>query len=202
MIAALVVNYKRIGFSWPHLLLPCFYLFGVGGVFVAITGSIFRIVFLVAAVILFYLMEMELGKESHFLQNIFLFSVFAIFVTLNALQFYFPHYSYIWIVLLVFGFSYLLIVQGFAGFSLPVKKYFSFLIALVCAEVAWGLSLWPTYYIVNAIITFIIFYLLWIFSFSAFFGKLNRNKIYLQVSLALFVIAITLISANFKPLVR
>jgi hypothetical protein len=195
------VNFKRLGFTWPHLLLPCFYLVGIASIYAVITDNSWSVVFLVLAVIVFYFLEMDLGHESHFLQNIFLFSVFAIYIGLYALQFYF-HLSFVWIVLLIFLSSYLLIIQGFAGFSLPVKKYFSLLISLVCAQVALGLFLWPTYYLVNAVITFIIFYLLWIFSFSAFFGKLSRNKIYWQLSLAIIVLGLVLVTTSFKPLIK
>ena len=201
ILGVLAVNYKRVGLIWPHLLLPTFYLLGVGSIFSVISSPTWRLVFLIAACLVFYVMEMELGRESHFLQNVFLFSVLAIFIGLFAIQFYF-HLYFLWLVLSIFILSYLLIVQGFAGFSLPVKKYFSLLIALVIAETAWGLSLWPTYFVVNAIITFAIFYLLWIFSFSAFFGKLTRNKIYWQLSLTMVIIAVVIATANFKPLTR
>jgi hypothetical protein len=201
IICTFIVNWRRLGFSWPHLLLPCFYLAGVGSIFVVLTNPTWRTVFIVLACLMFYIIELQLGRESHFLQNIFLFSVFAILVGLFAVQFYF-HISYFLLAPVVFIVTYFLIVQGFAGFSLPAKKYFSFLTALVCAECAWGLSLWPTYYVVDAIIVFAVFYLLWIFSFSAFFGKLTRSKIYLQLSLVAIIILAVLITANFRPLTR
>jgi hypothetical protein len=201
IICTFIFNWRKLGFSWPHLLLPIFYLVGIGSVFVVLPTQTLRILFLIPASLVFYFLETQLGHESHFLQNLYLFSVFAVFIGLNAVQFYF-RINTLFMSLLVFLFSYMLIVQGFAGFSLPVKKYFSVLIALICAEVAWGLSLWPTFYVVNAIIIFSVFYLLWIFSFSAFFGKLSRNKIYWQLSLVFIALAVVLVSANFKPLSR
>jgi hypothetical protein len=199
IVSTLVVNWKRLGTSWPHLLLPCLYLIGVGSIFVVLTSPSWRLIFLILACLVFYALEMQLGHESHFLQNVYLFSVFAIFVGLFALQFYF-HLNAVVIASAVFVATYALIIQGFAGFSLPVKRYFSFLIALVCAECALGLSLWPTYYIVNAAISFAVFYLLWIFSFSAFFGKLSRNKVYWQLSLVTIVVLLVLATANFQQL--
>jgi hypothetical protein len=187
--------------SWPHLMLPVFYILGMGCIFMVLTTTGMRVAFLVPAAFVFYMIEVQLGRESHFLQNVYLFSSFAILIGLYALQFYF-HLNYLWMVPLIFIATYALIVQGFAGFSLPVKKYFSFLIAFVCAQIAWGLSLWPTYFVVNALITFSVFYLLWIFSFSAFFGKLTRNKIYWQLSLVLIILAVTLSSTSFRPLTR
>jgi hypothetical protein len=200
-LATFAINFKRLRWSWPHLLLPVLYLLGIGSIYAAITGSSLRMVFLIFAAIVFYGIEIQLGRESHFLQNVYLFSVFAIFLGLYALQFYF-HLNLIWMIVLVFALSYLLILQGFAGFSLPVKKYFSFLVALTCAEAAWGLALWPTYYVVNAVVTFAIFYLLWIFSFSAFFGKLTKSKIIWQLSLVAIVLLATFATASFKPITR
>lgn len=196
-----LVNWRRLGFSWPHLLLPIFYLLGFASIFVTLTNPAWRMAFLVASCLAFYIMQISLGHESHFLQNIYLFSVFAIFVGVESLQFYF-HISSLWLEPAIFAVVYILIVQGFAGFSLPAKKYFHFLIALVCTEAAFGLSLWPTYYVINAILLFAIFYLLWVFSFSAFFGKLSRNKIYLQLGLVSFVVLVVLLTANFRPLTR
>ncbi|HEX5430200.1 MAG TPA: hypothetical protein VFX17_03950 [Patescibacteria group bacterium] len=197
--AVLVVNSRRVGFVWPHLLLPILFLAGFGSLFAVITGPGFREVFLIAASLTFYAMEVQLGKESHFLQNVYLFSAFAIFVGLFAVQFYF-NFNFVLLGLGVFVATYLLIIQGFAGFSLPVKKYFSFLTALVCAEASLGLYLWPTYYVVDAIVVFAIFYLLWIFSFSAFFGKLTRNKILWQLGFVCLVLLAVLATTSFRPL--
>ena len=197
--ATFAVNIKKTGWSWSHLLLPGLFILGVACIFVVITSPTLRIIFLLVSSLMFYILENQLGRESHFLQNIYLFSVFAILVGVYAFHFYF-HFAFYWLVLMVFIATYLFIVQGFAGFSLPAKKYFYFLTALVCAEVAWGLSLWPTYFLVNAVVTFCIYYILWLFAFSTFFGKLTASKIYLQLTLVIIVLALTLSSAAWRPL--
>jgi hypothetical protein len=197
--ATLLINLRKLGLNWSHLLLPVLYLLGIGSIYMVITGPTIRLVFLVAASVSFFLLQKNLGKESHFLQNIYLFSVFALFVGIFALDFYL-HLSVFWVVFLVFLISYPLIVQGFAGFSLPAKRYFYLLIALAMAQSAWGLSLWPTHFIVNAVVLFCFYYLLWTFSYSAFFGKLSAKKIYLQTGLVMLVLAITLGTAAWKPL--
>jgi hypothetical protein len=199
LVVVTIINIKRLGFSWPHILLPVIYIIGVGCIFVVITSPTLRTVFLVAASAVLYGVETHLGRESHFLQNAYLFSVFSWFLGLFAVKFYL-HLPTAWTVLAAFGISYLLIIQGFAGFSLPAKKYFNFLIALVCAQVAWGLLFWPTHYLVNGVVLFSVFYLLWIFSFSAFFGKLSVKKIYWQLTLVIFVLLVTLATAAWEPL--
>jgi hypothetical protein len=200
MVATFSINLKRIGLSWPHLLLPVLFLLGIGSVFMVITGPTIRLLFLLAAAVTFYLLESDLGRESHLLQNVYLLSVFALYVGLFAIEHYLNLHT-IWMVLAMFCLTYLLIIQGFAGFSLPAKRYFNLLTALTLAEAAWGLSFWPTHYVVNAVVAFCIYYIIWIFSFSAFFGKLTWKKIYLQIALVAVVLAITLSSAAWRPLV-
>jgi hypothetical protein len=201
MVATFVLNFIRIGLSWPHLLLPMLYLLGIGSVFMVITGPTIRLLFLIVAAVTFYLLELNLGHESHLLQNVYLISVFALYIGIFAIHYYFS-LNTIYAVLAVFFVTYLLIIQGFAGFSLPAKKYFNLLMALTMAEAAWGLTFWPTHFVVNAVVLFAIFYIIWIFSFSAFFGKLSWKKIFLQLGLVTIVLSATLASAAWKPLVR
>lgn len=199
VLATLIINYKRLGLSIPHLLLPCFYLIGAAGVFTILPTSTMRLLFLIMVSVLFYLLENDLGKESHLLQNLYLLSVFALFVTVSAFQFYF-HLGNGLSAVLVFALTYILIIQGFAGFSLPAKRYFEGLIALTLGELAWGLSLWPTHFLVNGVLLFCAYYLLWMFAFSAFFGRLNPKKIYWQLTLVGIVVALTLLTATWRPL--
>jgi hypothetical protein len=199
IFAAFAINFKRLNFTWPHLLLPTIYLLGVGSVFAVLANSSFRLIFLIFACLLFYVLEMKLGHESHFLQNVYLLSVFAVYLGLFAVQFYF-NLKVWWIIPLVFGSTYLLAIQGFAGFSLPAKRYFYLLVAVVISEAAWGLLFWPTHFFVDSVVLFCIFYLLWLFSFSAFFGRLTRQKVYWQLSLVVFVLAVTLGTAAWRPL--
>ncbi|MGE5297620.1 MAG: hypothetical protein ACM3KM_00455 [Acidobacteriaceae bacterium] len=201
VLATFVVNIKRIGLSWPHLLLPVLFLLGCGLIYMIIDSPTLRLLFLLASSVSFYLLESKLGKESHLLQNFYLFSVLSIFVGIFALDFYLD-LSTIWVVGLVFLASFLLSIQGFAGFSLPAKKFFYLMIAIVLSQAAWGLSVWPTHYVVDAVVLFCLFYLLWTFSFSAFFGKLTVKKIYLQVSLVVIVLILTLSTAAWRPLVH
>ncbi len=199
ILAALAVNYKRLNFTWPHLILPVIYIVGVASVYAVISSFTFRLFFLLAAALVFYFLEMKLGHESHFLQNIFLLSVFAWYIGLFAIQFYFK-LPYIFFVVVIFFVTYLFGLQGFAGFSLPSKKYFYILLSLICAESALGLLFWPTHFFVNGVVLFCVFYLLWLFSFSAFFGKLTRAKIYWQIILIIIVLSVVLSTTAWKPL--
>lgn len=200
VIASCLINIRRIGLSWSHLLLPVLYLFATASVYVVISSASLRLVFLLAATLCFYLIELQLGKESHFLQNIFLFSVFAIFLGIFALDFY-VQISPPALSAMFFVASLVFIVQGFAGFSLPVKKYFVFLTALIIAQLSWGISLWPTHYTVNAAILFSVFYLLWIFSVAVFFGKLTWKKAILQAGLVVLALAAILSAAAWRQLI-
>ncbi len=199
VLATLILNFRRLNFTWPHLLLPTLYLGGVLSAFVVITSPTPRLIFLIFSGIVFYFLEMRLGRESHLLQNIYLASLFGWYLGLFAIQFYF-NLNGVYLALVVFATTYLFAIQGFAGFNQPAKKYFYLIIALLCAEGAWGLTFWPTYFTINAVVLFCMFYLLWLFSFSAFFGKLSRAKIYWQVALVIIVLAISLSTTAWQSL--
>ena len=201
ILATLAVNIKRVGWSWSHLLLPVFFLLASGSGFAVITSSSARILFLIVASVLFWLIELQLGRESHFLQNVYLLTVFGIYLGIFALQFYF-HLNIYLTAVFVFFWTYVLILLGFAGFSLPAKKYFYLVTALSVAELSWGVMLWPTHFFVNTVVIFCAFYLLWLFAFSAFFGRLSVQKIYWQLTLITIVLALTLSTAAWQPLVR
>lgn len=198
VFATLAINFKRLNFTWPHLMLPVIYLLACGSVFVLLTDPGFRIFFLILASIIFYMLEVRLGRESHFLQNIFLLSVFGLYFGMFGFQFYL-NLKIWWIVPIAFVLSYLLSIQGFAGFSLPSKRYFHLLIAMIATEITWALSFWPTHFFVNTVILFCTFYLLWLFSFSAFFGKLTRQKVYWQLTLIAIVLILTLTTTAWRP---
>jgi hypothetical protein len=199
ILSTIAINFKRLNFTWPHLLLPIIYIVSVACVYSLIPNLVWQEVFLVFAALVFFLMEIRLGRESHLLQNLFLLSSFGIFLGLFALHYYLQLPTYIFVPL-VFIASFILSVQGFTGFQLPAKKYFYFLTAVITTEAAWGLTFWPTYYFVNAVVLFSVFYIIWLFSFSAFFGKLSRAKIFWQLSLVGILLIVVLSTAAWKPI--
>lgn len=198
LFMAFAVNFRRLNFTWPHLLLPTLFIFATASCFAVISNPQTRLIFLLFASIAFFLLELRLGRESHLLQTFYLFSVFSIYLGYFALKFYFNLPLFL-VIPLVFIASYLFALQGLSGFSLPAKKYFYFLIALLCAEAAWGLLLWPTHFFVDAVVLFSFFYLLWLFSFSAFFGKLSKQKIFWQVGIISIILILTFLTAAWKP---
>jgi len=199
IFAAFIVNFKRLSFTWPHLLLPTTYILAVSSVFMVITNPTARFVFLLLSSLTFFGLELRLGKESHFLQNIYLISAFGLYLGMFAVRFYFNVSSFI-IVPISFVLTYIFSLQGLSGFSLPAKKYFYFLLAALASEMTLGLMFWPAHFFVDAVVLFSFFYLLWLFSFSAFFGKLSRQKIYWQLILVAIVLILTLATAAWKPI--
>lgn len=194
------INYKRLGFYWSHLLLPIFFLIGLSVTYAIIPSPTMRIIFLILAATSFYFLERQLGKESHYLQNIFLVTVFLVYVGLFAAAFYFVSLSFWWEIAAIAGMTAALTLQGFAGITLLTKKYFSLLIVVVITEAALGLMLWPTHFLVNAVVLFLIFYLLWTFASAAFFGKLTSKKIYWQGTLAFLILLIILATTSWSPI--
>jgi hypothetical protein len=199
IILAYAINSFQLKFSWPHLLLPTFFLLAVGVSYAVISVAGIRVSFLIIAAILFYLLQTKLGQESYFLQSMFLLSVFGIYSGLFALEFYLN--LNIWLVLIgVLVFTLFFTLQGFAGFELSTKKNSILLIVLIITQAALGLLLWPVHFMVSGVVLFGMFYLLWIFLISALFGKLTRNKVYWQVGLVSFALLVVLATAAWSPL--
>ncbi|MBI2607508.1 MAG: hypothetical protein HYW51_01660 [Candidatus Doudnabacteria bacterium] len=194
-----LVNFFRLGFTWPHLLLPTFFLLAVGFVFTIITTPTLRLIFLLVAAALFYFLETKLGRESHYLQGLYLFSIFGIYAGLFALRFYLNLNVWLLLLLIILA-TYFFSIQGFAGFDLSSKRNFIFIIVLVIAQSGLGLTLWPTHFLINAAVLFTFFYLLWIFAVSAFLGKLTMKKIFWQIGLVSVFLLIILSSAAWRPL--
>jgi hypothetical protein len=199
VLSTLAINYRRLNFTWPHLMLPALFLLATACIYVVIPDHQWKITFLALASIAFFMMEVRLGRESHLLQNLYLYSAFGLFLGLFGAQFYLRLPVYLFVIA-VFIASFILSIQGFTGFQLPAKKYFYLVIGITCAEVAFGLTFWPTHFFVNTVVLFLVFYILWLFSFSAFFGKLTRAKIFWQLTLVSIILFITLITAAWKPL--
>ncbi|OGE81218.1 MAG: hypothetical protein A3E98_02080 [Candidatus Doudnabacteria bacterium RIFCSPHIGHO2_12_FULL_48_11] len=199
---ATVVNYRRFGLYWSHLLLPVLYLLGVGGVYATVSDIAVKSIFLGGSVIGFYFLERQLGKESHLLQNLYLVSAFLIYLAIFAMRFYFASLSIWWSLMFIAFATWLLIVQGFAGITSSSKKYFILATVLAITELALGLILWPTLYFVNAAVVFLVFYLFWLLAFSAFFGKLTPKKIYWQISLVGLALIIVISTAAWQPFIK
>ena len=60
LVAVTIINVKRLGFSWPHILLPLIYIIGVASIFVIIQSEVLRTAFLVgASAILYYTLSLH-----------------------------------------------------------------------------------------------------------------------------------------------
>ena len=89
VLGSVYFNYRRFKLAWSHLLLPVLFLIGVFSIYSILSSQMLKIIFTLISVLSFYFLEKHLGKESHFLQNIYLFSAFSIFTGMFAAQFYF-----------------------------------------------------------------------------------------------------------------
>lgn len=200
IVLTTAVNLKRIGIYWPHLFLPIGLLVGVGMVYAVIANPSLRLIFLFAATVGFYTLERQLGRESHWLQNLFIISGLLIYIGLFAWNFYFVGLGFWWALGLISLASWLLIVQGFAGITLEAKKYFFILMMVIITQAAAGLLLWPTHFLLGATVLFLIFYLLWALALAVFFGKLSVQKIYWQLTMATAVLIAILSTASWLPI--
>src|SRR3989338_1601211 len=130
ILLAFIVNFTRLGFAWPHLLLPTFFLLAAGFTQAIIISNFGRMIFVVIAAILFYFLETRLGRESHYLQGMYLMSIFGIYTGLFSLRFYLNLNIWLLAGAIIF-FTSLFSLQGYAGFDLSTKRSFIFVTVLV-----------------------------------------------------------------------
>lgn len=199
IIAILAVNIRKVGLAWSHQFISLTYIVAVFSGFVLVPSQNFRLVFLIAGCILFYFVQINLGKESQLLQNVFLGSLFIIYTAIFSLQ----HYQNIsiWLLLiLVFVLTLIFSIQGFAGFSTSSKKHFIFILTIFCVEAFVALYLWPIYFLIKGAILFLLFYLFWVFATANFFGKLTAKKIIFQSTIVFICIVVLLLSTTWHKL--
>lgn len=200
VIALIAVNLRKVGLAWSHQFISLTYIVAVFSGFVLVPSQNFRLVFLIASCILFYFVQMNLGKESQLLQNVFLGSLFIIYTAIFSLQ----HYQNIniWLLLaLIALLTFMFSIQGFAGFSISSKKHFIFVLTVLCVEASAGLYLWPIYFPIKGAILFLLFYLFWVFSVADFFGKLTRKKVIFQSVIVFACLVILLLSTTWRKLI-
>jgi hypothetical protein len=199
MVAILAMNLRKVGLAWSYQFISLTYIAAVFSGFILVPNQNLRLIFLIISAILFYFVQINLGKQSQLLQNVFLGNLFVIYVAIFSLQ----HYQRInlWVFLgLVTFLTFIFSVQGFAGFSTVSKKYFIFVLTFLAAQASLALFFWPVLFLTKAVVLFFLFYLFWSFAVAVFFGKLTKKKIILQSGIVFISLVLLLVSAAWQKL--
>jgi hypothetical protein len=181
-------QYNHWALVRPALFLICWF-----GVYLIIPSEFWRGAYLLVGVVVIYLVERLLGNAGEqLLFNQTFITAFAGFMTLTGLSHYFllPGTLYLFI---VFLFVALLsrAAYDFVPESQRIKWVTAFIISLVVTEVFWAFSFLPLHYSALGLLTFNVFYCLWILCYYYLYNHLTTKKVQFQLFLAvLFTIII------------
>ena len=184
------------------LLLPFLYLVGIFGT-VAATSTGIGLFFAIFASYLFYFYHNHFPSPIplYIEQTFTLYGAFLLSVFLWSLNFVFtPPW---WVVsLLMFAGFFPLFLQAFYKMARSAGEagFDAFVAALLMVEISWAVLFWPVHFFTAAVVSFGAFYLLYLISMQYFKNRLNRRKIYFQVSLISIVVLITLMSSSWQPI--
>ena len=184
------------------LVLPAFFLLGIFGVTSLVSSDFLKLLIAVPACYMFLLYEFYFPKRVRVaLEELFSVTTgFAILVFLWGINFFFtPTW---WIFMLILGLAFfLLYFQAFYKFGFATGEAFtnSLLGTLVMLETAWAVLYWSVHFLTSAMVTFVVFYVVYMLSAEFFKGTLTRRKIYFQLWVVSFILFFSVASSLWRP---
>ena len=198
------VHRKSVTRFWDFtfLLLPTFWIGASAGIIFLQNSRFWEIVFIYFFGIIFLKLQLNLQPKTNsiFLENIFFFSAFGIFLGIWALDFFFTPAWWL-IMALVFTSSLLLFWTGIFNThaQLNEKIIYTLFLAFMLTQISWALLFWPLHFVSMAVVTSVLFYLAWTVVRLHFLGSLNRQRIVYHSTFALLILLITLSTAVWLP---
>ncbi|MCL5435977.1 MAG: hypothetical protein M1275_02760 [Patescibacteria group bacterium] len=166
------------------------------------SGAFWRVVFALLLAFGFWRLHWELQPfgYSHVLDNLFFISVFGIYLSVWAANFYFtPAW---WLVMCaVFVCSWLFFWTGLHSAEAPFRSkiLYCLLLAFVLTELAWAMLFLPVHFLPAAIVFSVVFYCLWMLSRFHLQKNLSREKIIFYTAFGAAVVIVTLIATAWTP---
>lgn len=185
------------------LLLPSLFLLGLFGTIGAISFAGTKLFVAVFAVFLLYFYQQHFPKAVPvFIEEIFTLSAaFLVFNFLWSVNFFFtpPWWGMIG---LVFVFGFLLFWQAFYKIGKPGNEALlqGLLCGLLAAESAWAILFLPVHFLTASVVSFMVFYVIYVLSSFYFAGRLTSKKIYFQLGLVALLLVLSLVSSPWQPI--
>lgn len=91
-------------------------------------------------------------------------------------------------------------------FSIIEEKWkkitlYSFILALIMAEIIWTMNFWPFGYLTTGVVALILYYVLWDLTQSYFLKLLSRKRVVANVIFFSIMICVVLLSAKWIPVI-
>lgn len=203
---------RKIGGRWLFSVLPAFFVLSSLALLYLIGIAYEQQIFVALASGMYYLSLLSayrLGnyKSDQTAKGMNMAAAFAtIFFTYASayglyLNFLVPLYYLMLVYLIV---TLLVSFQYFAIIKNDQRKIvwmYSFLLALIMAEIVWTMNYWPFGYLTTGVIALILYYVLWDLTQSYFLNLLSRKRVIANMIFFSALISIVLLSAKWIPVI-
>ncbi len=187
-------------FTFWTWLRPGIFIASMIGIYFALPGNFLRGTFLIAATFFIWIIEsMILVASEQVTFFATLLSFFGLMIWLFGYNYYLlPRNSVILIGTALATF--LVARSSFDFIPQPAEKknYFSWLLALCILETSWALIALPLNYTILGVISFNIFYVLWIIIYYYLFHNLTAKKVSFHILFSSLIILISFLSTPWK----
>jgi hypothetical protein len=144
--------------------------------------------------------ELRPFAQSHALDNLFFLSVFGIYLSVWAVNFYFtPAWWLIMSACAVCSGLFFWMGLDIVESSLRSKLLYSLALAMVFAQLAWTMLFWPVHFLPAALVMSVVFYCLWMLSRFYLQKLLTREKIIFYSVFGSLVAFVVLIATMWVP---
>lgn len=203
---------RKIGGKWFFAVLPIFFTLSSAALLYLITLSFEEQIFIFLASGMYYLalfgayrLGLYAGDQTAKGMNMAAMAATIFFTYSGAyglyLNFFVPLYYlmlvYLVVTLLV-SYQYFLIIKPD---DRKTAWIYSFLLALVMAELVWTMNFWPFGYLTTGVIALILYYVLWDLVQSFLLNLLSKKRVVANMIFFSVIISLVLLSAKWLPVV-
>lgn len=202
---------KKIGKKWKFSILPVFFVFFSVLLLSFISSAYEQQIFIVLASGMFYLLALGTYRLEEYAGDktargmLMAITTTTIFFSLTVsyglyLNFLVPLYVLMLDYLVV---TFLVSYQYFSIIEKEQKKVFlySFILALIMAEIIWAMNFWPFGYLTTGVVMLILYYVLWDLTQSYFLNLLSRKRVITNMIFFSAMIIMVLLSAKWIPVI-
>lgn len=203
---------RKIGGRWFFSILPMFFVLSSIALLYLIGLVYEQQIFIILAALMYYLSLLSAyrlgqydGDQTAKGMNMMAASATVFFTYASAyglyLNFLVPLYYlmlvYLIVTLLV-SFQYFVIIKKNQR---RIVWMYSFLLALIMAEIIWTMNYWPFGYLTTGVIALILYYVLWDLTQSYFLNLLSKKRVVANMVFFSSLIAVVLLSAKWIPVI-
>lgn len=203
---------RKIGGRWLFAVLPVFFVLSSVAQLYLIGPAYEQHIFILLSSLMYYLSlysAYRLGRyaDDQTAKGMNMAATFAtVFFTFSSayglyLNFLVPLYylmlAYLIVTLLV-SFQYFAIIKKDRR---KLVWMYSFLLALIMAEIVWTMNFWPFGYLTTGVIALILYYVLWDLAQSHFLNLLSRKRVVANMVFFSTLVVLVLLTAKWIPVI-